>query len=66
MLKSAFFGKKVLFSAILCFFCFFFSQNGCIRPVLVDGNRHGTGYVTTIVYCLYIMQMIAEFTNQSL
>ena len=23
--------------------------------LLVDGNRHGIGYITPIVYCLYIM-----------
>ena len=30
--------------------------------LLVDSDRHGTGYITDIVYCLYIMQMIAELT----
>ena len=34
--------------------------------LLVDGDRNGTGYITDIVYSLYIMQMIAELTNQSL
>ena len=34
--------------------------------LLVDGDRHSTGYITDIVYSLYIMQMIAELTNQSL
>ena len=34
--------------------------------VLVDGDRHGNGYITPIVYCLKIMQVVVELTNQSL
>ena len=31
--------------------------------ILVDGDRDGDDYVTTIVFCLYIMQIIVELTN---
>ena len=34
--------------------------------VLVDGDPHGNDYVTPIVYCLKIMQIFIELTNQSL
>ena len=31
--------------------------------VLVDGDRHGNGYITPTVYCLKIMQIIVELTS---
>ena len=41
-------------------------QNDYNWMLLVDGDHHGYGYVTPIVYCLEIMQMIVELANQSL